>query len=205
MSVIGALILLASAALLSWHNRPATGGEWPGSAAARFAAGLMMLGYGVTAILALWPDSDVGDSERLLRQLSLYAALPMVVSSHLAERLGHHWTRQVWGRIFLVWCVVFELCRRNEALDWALWLTLAAGVLALVLPLLLPGRLQHTPLTHQEKLLNLLAPLGLWLALSVMLLINENNLINSLAVTLWLGIGLTAFCLAQRVSYRMAT
>src|SRR5690606_10799044 len=71
----------------------------------------------------------------LLEQLSLYAALPLLLSVTLATSLGFDWSRMIWGRVLLVWCVVFELCRRNNVLPEFLQLLLLAGTLILFWPL----------------------------------------------------------------------
>lgn len=202
-------VLVYASVWLSWHNRPASAGQWPGSAAARFAAGLMLLGYGVSALLNQIPSLNLVSTELLMQQLSVYAALPILICSHLAERLGYNWTRQIWGRIFLAWCVVFELGRRNDVLDIILWVAVALGVLTLALPWLLPKRMETseaTPLTNAEQRMHLQFPVLIWLMLAATLLggqaaINGTSLINT---TLWLGVAALALNYAQRVSYRMA-
>ena len=200
---VDALILLYASAILSWNNRPASAGQWPGSAAARFASGLMLLGYGVSALLNLVPAFDLARTELLMQQLGLYAALPMLICAHLAERLGYHWSRQIWGRIFLVWCVLFELGRRNELLETMEWVTLALGVVTLALPWLLPKRMQQgeEPLTAHEQRMHLFLPIGLWILLAIMLI---SQTLADISSTLWVGAAVLAFNYAQRVSYRMA-
>ena len=201
-------VLLYASVWLSWHNRPATAGHWPGSAAARFAAGLMMLGYGISALLNQIPDLGLARTELLMQQLSLYAALPILICSHLAERLGYNWTRQIWGRVFLAWCVVFELGRRNDVLDIILWVAIALGLAAMLLPWLMPKRMEtsEAPLTTAEKRMHLQFPPLIWLMLSISLLgeqvsMTDSSMINT---TLWLGVAALALNYAQRVSYRMA-
>ena len=198
------IVLIYGSAWLSWHNRPATAGQWPGSAAARFAAGLMLLGYGLSALLGQIPALDLASTELLMQQLSLYAALPILVCSHLAERLGYHWSRQIWGRVFLVWCVLFELGRRNAMLDTILWVTLAMGAVTLVLPWLLPKRLSglEPPLTDAEKRLHLLLPALIWFMLFAT---QAGQQTPTVSMTLWLGVAALALNYAQKVSYRLAS
>ncbi len=203
LTAIDALILLYASAILSWNNRPASAGQWPGSAAARFASGLMLLGYGISALLNLIPALDLARTELLMQQLGLYAALPMLICAHLAERLGYHWSRQIWGRIFLVWCVLFVLGRRNTLPDTMEWVTLALGVVTLALPWLLPKRMQQAgePLSAHEQRMHLFLPIGLWVLLMVMLF---SQTAADISTTLWVGAAVLAFNYAQRVSYRMA-
>lgn len=203
MDVIGALLLLASTLVLAWHNRPAARGEdWPGSAAARFAAALMLLGFAVTAILhALVPDEEIVQTELLMRQLSQYAALPMLVCTHLAERLRQHWTRQMWGRIFLGWCVVFELARRGAVLDWVLLVTLVAGGLTLVLPLLDRQRYGVDQLGRQQRFWFVTFPAMSW----ILLHLQPGHQLTTSMTSLWLALLTMILLLAQPVSTRMAT
>ncbi|WP_221792926.1 hypothetical protein [Oceanobacter mangrovi] len=160
--------LLISAALISWHNRPATkGNQWPGSAAGRFAAGLILLGTAVSELLAAMASGEAVEGGRLIMtQLGLYAALPMLVSTQLAERFGYHWTRQIWGRILLGWCVVFELARRANALDSVLLVSLLGGLLVIALAWWRPVA---QALKTKELLLQRLLPGLIWLALIALL------------------------------------
>ncbi len=116
------LLLIVSAALL-WLNRPIS--SWSGAAAARFAAGLIT---GLYALLAPWSHSGLHTTQLLLEQLSLYAALPLLLSVALATHLGYDWSRMIWGRVLLAWCVVFELCRSNDVLETLLMALLCIGV-----------------------------------------------------------------------------
>src|SRR5690606_41381176 len=125
-------LLLAASALLLWLNRPAA--HWPGAAAARFAAALITALY---ALLAPWQVSELATSQLLLQQLSLYAALPLLLSVTAATTLGYDWSRMIWGRVLLGWCVVFELCRRNDVLAECLQLEIMAGLVVTPLPLTL--------------------------------------------------------------------
>ena len=126
------VLLLAASAALLWWNRPAAG--WPGAAAARFAAALITALY---AVLAPLPYNALSTSQLLLEQLSLYAALPLLLSVALSTSLGYDWSRMIWGRVLLVWCVVFELCRSNAVLP-ELWLGIVlGGAIVMLLPLII--------------------------------------------------------------------
>lgn len=168
-------LLLTSAALL-WWNRPAA--QWSGAAAARFAAALITALY---AVLAPLQHGDLGTTQLLLEQLSLYAALPLLLSVALATSLGLDWSRMIWGRVLLVWCVVFELCRRNNVLPEFMTLMLIAGVLILILPLLL--QLRHA--RRFPGALPLLPPTG-WLVMTLAVI--STTLQHN--TTLWLGTAL---------------
>jgi predicted membrane channel-forming protein YqfA (hemolysin III family) len=202
MDTIGAVFLLISAITLAWSNRPAARGEqWPGSAAARFAAALMLLGFAVTAILhALVPDDEIVQTELLMRQLSLYAALPMLVCTHIAERLRYHLTRQMWGRIFLGWCVVFELARRADVLQWVLLATLVAGGVMLLLPMLHRDTSARLNLPRQQRFWYLTFPAMAW----VLLHLSPDHTLSTSLTSLWLAILVGLLLLAQPVSYRLA-
>lgn len=117
------LLLLCISTTLLWFNRPIS--EWSGAAAARFAAALISAIY---AVLAPWPNNALHSSQLLLEQLSLYAALPLLLSVALATHLGYDWSRMIWGRVLLAWCVVFELCRSNNVLDTLLLVLMVLGV-----------------------------------------------------------------------------
>ena len=206
MLIVTDLLLLVSSLLLTWHNRPAARGQqWPGSAAARFAAGLMIIGYAAASLLyhssQSSHDHEIASSELLMRQLALYAALPMLVSTHLAERLRYHFTRQTWGRIFLGWCVVFELGRRSGVLEWVLLATLVAGGTALLLPFLLRQLALFSDFGRQQRFWYLTFPPMSWIILHLA----PANIAHSGLTSLWLAILLGLLMLAQPVSYRMAT
>jgi hypothetical protein len=203
-----ALCLLAAALLSSWQNRPATARQWPGSAAGRFAAGLILVGYGIASLLSSgltpWLAGDaLQQTDLLMQQLSLYAALPMLVCSHLAERLGHNWNRQIWGRIFLGWCVVFELARRSNTLDWVLILTLAAGLVTLLLPWLLHQTSTSTITNNKRRWQNVYFPLAAWLLLCIGQA--TQSAILPAAQMAGLTLALIALHYAQPLSYQMAS
>jgi len=137
--------------LLLWSSRP--GNAWSGMAAARFAAGVILVVQALFSLLHLQLPYEV----RLLpQQLSLYAALPLLVSTLLASALNYHWSRLIWGRILLALCVVFELMRRFNELSLLLWITLGGAALS-ALPLI--------PRQKQQGTAALLcwAGLGFWL------------------------------------------
>lgn len=136
---LGSVLLLGASALLLWLNRPAA--HWPGAAAARFAAALITALY---ALLAPWQVSELASSQLLLQQLSLYAALPLLLSVAAAIAFGYDWSRMIWGRILLGWCVVFELCRRNDVLAEFLQLEILAGLLLTLLPLIINRRVIYS-------------------------------------------------------------
>ncbi len=202
IEVVSSLALLVVAAVASWQNRPATkGNEWPGSAAGRFAAALMLFGLGVVDVLALLIGTDANDglgrTQLLMSQLGLYAALPLLVSTHLAERLRQHWTRQTWGRIFLGWCVVFELGRRGDVLDSVALVTLIGGAVTLLL-CWAPARL--IPVSADQpgsSAASSYLPLLLWGAAILSYLYGDHQ-------SLVLPLALSALVLAQPESYRMA-
>ncbi len=135
--LFAALMLLLVSAWLCLQQRPnqqqPNGGikaEWRGESAARFAAGLLLLCAAAAELLQLPPAATL-----LLQQLSLYAALPLLIIVLGAQALGYQWSRMIWGRVLLALCVVFELCRRNNQLDALLITIAAAAVIALLLAL----------------------------------------------------------------------
>jgi len=132
-----AMMLLLVSAWLCLQQRPnqqqpndGTKAEWRGESAARFAAGLLLLCAAAAELFQLPPAATL-----LLQQLSLYAALPLLIIVLGAQALGYQWSRMIWGRVLLALCVVFELCRRNNQLDALLITIAAAAVIALLLAL----------------------------------------------------------------------
>lgn len=135
--LFAALMLLLVSAWLCLQQRPnqqqpndGTKAEWRGESAVRFAAGLLLLGAAAAELFQLPPTATL-----LLQQLSLYAALPLLIIVLGAQALGYQWSRMIWGRVLLALCVVFELCRRNNQLDALLITIAAAAVIALLLAL----------------------------------------------------------------------
>ena len=135
--LFAALILLLVSAWLCLQQRPnqqrpnnSTQTEWRGASAARFAAGLLLLCAAAAELFQLPPAATL-----LLQQLSLYAALPLLIIVLGAQALGYQWSRMIWGRVLLALCVVFELCRRNNQLDALLITIAAAAVIGLLLAL----------------------------------------------------------------------
>ena len=138
-----------------WLNRPAA--HWPG-AAARFAAALITALY---ALLAPWQGQRTGHQPVITATTQLYAALPLLLSVTAATTLGYDWSRMIWGRVLLGWCVVFELCRRNDVLAECLQLEIMAGLLITLLPLILNRRVIYSALLCSTGWLILVA--GVWL------------------------------------------
>ncbi|MCA6059293.1 hypothetical protein HUF18_05845 [Thalassolituus sp. ST750PaO-4] len=135
--LFAALMLLLVSAWLCLQQRPnqqqpndGIKAEWRGESAARFAAGLLLLCAAAAELFQLPPNATL-----LLQQLSLYAALPLLIIVLGAQALGYQWSRMIWGRVLLALCVVFELCRRNNQLDALLITIAAAAVIALLLAL----------------------------------------------------------------------
>ena len=77
-----------------------------------------------------------------------------------ATAFGYDWSRMIWGRVLLGWCVVFELCRRNDVLA-CLQLEILAGLLITLLPLILNRRVIYSALLCSTGWLILVA--GVWL------------------------------------------
>lgn len=127
-----AMMLLLVSVWLCLQQRPNNSAqtEWRGASAARFAAGLLLLCAAAAELFQLPPNATL-----LLQQLSLYAALPLLVVVLATDALGYQWSRMIWGRLLLALCVVFELCRRNNQLDALLMTIAAAAVIALLLAL----------------------------------------------------------------------
>ncbi|MDK2779680.1 MAG: hypothetical protein KYX62_18710 [Pseudomonadota bacterium] len=128
MALAGSLFLLIMSGLLLWSSRP--GRSWSGIAAARFAAGLIMLLYALVSLPLIQPGYRI---TLLLQQLSLYAALPLLSATLLIHALGYRWSRLIWGRILLALCVVFELMRRAGELQLLIWIALGAAIAAALL------------------------------------------------------------------------
>ncbi|MAC48199.1 MAG: hypothetical protein CMI02_17265 [Oceanospirillaceae bacterium] len=139
MQLTGSIALLLMSGLLLWSSRP--GRSWSGAGSARFAAALIML---VQAVLSLVP-LDMPYSLRLLpQQLSLYAALPLLITTLITAALGFHWSRLIWGRLLLALCVVFEIARRINELHT--WLLIALGVAFVAAVLHLKSDKKNSPL-----------------------------------------------------------
>ncbi len=177
MTLAGSLFLLIMSGLLLWSSRP--GHSWSGIAAARFAAGLIMLLYALVSLPLIQPGYRI---TLLLQQLSLYAALPLLSATLLIHALGYRWSRLIWGRILLVLCVVFELMRRFDELSLLLWITLAAAALSALL--LIPHGRRNAPLA-----LLCWAGLAFWLYQSGL---RQGDL------NLWLGVTLIPVIYLQR-------
>ena len=138
-------VLLITAAVLFWQNRPQVADQQnlPGSGnrAAQFASGLIFLLAAVLTIVsnlvpALAADKDFSHFVSLMEQLAVYAALPLMVINGLVKALDYDWDRGIWGRILLAICAMFALTRTTEWLDYWLMLILAAGLVTFLLPLI---------------------------------------------------------------------
>jgi len=173
MLIAGSILLAALSGLLLWSSKPAA--HWSGMASARFAAGLILL---IHALLSLSSNLIPAEGQLIAEQLSLYAALPLLVATLLVNALGYQWSRLIWGRILLALCVVFELTRRAGELPALLWASLAVAIIsamiqisqsrkqslnnniaALVSWAALAGWYQHSGLQQQDQLLWLAAML----------------------------------------------
>lgn len=128
-------IFLVAGLLLGWQARPRTGVELGGEQAADLCASLLLTLYG--SLLIISPYWQHAETRLLLEGLSWYAALPLLSLVGLAQFAQQvsalpSWDRVIWGRILLALCVVFELTRRANELDWILLASLAIGGLSAV-------------------------------------------------------------------------
>ena len=131
LNLAGNIALLIMSGLLLWSSRP--GNSWSGAGSARFTVAIIFL---LQAVLSLLPVNMPYSLRLLPQQLSLYAALPLLICTLLTASLGLNWSRMIWGRLLLALCVVFEITRRiNELHSWLL-VALIAGLIAAVLPLI---------------------------------------------------------------------
>ncbi|MGB1090984.1 MAG: hypothetical protein ACPGYX_02580 [Oceanobacter sp.] len=210
-AMVGSVALLFVALDLLIRNRPATNraegasqSNWPGAPAARFAAGLIAFTYAAISLVH-WQITPMADALLLMQQVSLYAALPTLVSTHLAERLQINWSRQIWGRIFLGWCVVFELARRNDALTLVLLSAIAIGIFALWIAIVpIPGlkvnRDALKGMTNNQRLWQIGIPLVTWIAL----IMDAQTELSQYKAPLWLATALVVWTMSQQVSYHLA-
>lgn len=127
--IIGLAIL---SGLLLYINRPRE--HWSGLCSANFMCALVILCYA----LLLLSRSQAWALEPLswLQQFVLYAIVPVMLTSQTCLIFKQNWSRLIWGRILLAWCVVYELCRRNELLEDFFILLLISAVIICVLRLL---------------------------------------------------------------------
>jgi hypothetical protein len=169
MLIAGSILLAALSGLLLWSSKPSA--HWSGIASARFAAGLILL---IHALLSLSGNLIPAEGQLIAKQLSLYAAVPLLVATLLINALGYQWSRLIWGRILLALCVVFELTRRAAELPALLWASLAvAGISALL----------QIPTSKK----NATAALGCWVILGVWL---QQTSLDQGDINLWLSMTL---------------
>jgi hypothetical protein len=60
---------------------------------------------------------DIETLQRMLDNLALYAALPLLATVMLGQVMQWHWSRAGWGRWLLALFALFELCRRMQLGD----------------------------------------------------------------------------------------
>ncbi|MCA6063488.1 hypothetical protein [Thalassolituus marinus] len=169
MLIAGSILLAALSGLLLWSSKPAA--NWSGIASARFAAGLILL---IHALLSLTGNLIPAEGQLIAEQLSLYAALPLLVATLLVNALGYQWSRLIWGRILLALCVVFELTRRAGELPALLWASLAIAAISALLQI--PANKKNAS-----------AALGCWILLGVWL---QQTALHQGDINLWLSITL---------------
>ncbi|MDY6891579.1 MAG: hypothetical protein SVU24_08285 [Pseudomonadota bacterium] len=95
---------------------------------------LALLGVALAALSRLTLSDggqDIATLRRMLDNLALYAALPLLASAMLGATLRWYWSKAGWGRWLLGLFALFELCRRM-GLGEAYTLTLG-GAIGLVL------------------------------------------------------------------------
>ncbi|WP_369985570.1 hypothetical protein [Thalassolituus sp.] len=129
------VLFLVTGLVLGWLSRPRAGEVLQGEQAADLCAALLLTLYG--SLLLISPYWQHAETLLLLQGLSWYAALPLLALVGLARFAQSvsslpSWDRVVWGRILLALCVVFELTRRANELDWILLTSLAVGGLSAV-------------------------------------------------------------------------
>lgn len=78
-------------------------------------------------------DQDVETLRRMLDNLALYAAQPLLATAVLGQAMHWHWSRAGWGRWLLGLFALFELCRRMELGELYTLVMGAAIGLALIL------------------------------------------------------------------------
>jgi len=57
---------------------------------------------------------DIETLQRMLNNLALYAALPLLATAMLGQVMQWHWSRAGWGRWLLTRFALVELCRRMQ-------------------------------------------------------------------------------------------
>ncbi|WP_300433434.1 hypothetical protein [uncultured Thalassolituus sp.] len=121
---------LASSLAIFWFARKQAGRPLSGEQAADLCAALLLSLYGALSLLAHWWQHP--ETLHILQGLSWYAAVPLMVLVSLLRAAQTvtsltAWDRVVWGRILLALCVVYELARRSEVLEWIPVVTMICG------------------------------------------------------------------------------
>lgn len=65
-------------------------------------------------LLLFGNDQDSLTLKRLLDNLALFAAVPLIASALLDLSFKYNWSKAGWGRWLLALFALFELCRRSE-------------------------------------------------------------------------------------------
>jgi len=85
-------------------------------------------------------SQDVDTLRRMLDNLALYAALPLLATAVLGQAMHWYWSRAGWGRWLLGLFALFELCRRMELGElYTLVMGAAIGLVLVLAALRLPG------------------------------------------------------------------
>lgn len=139
--MISDLALLALSLAFSWVSRPSQSTEWSGERAADFASGLIITLAAGGSLFGTMTGNLAAMT--LLSGLAWYAAMPLIVLVRVAQAastlgMPSTWSREIWGRILLVQCVIFELARRSELAFMIPQVTLIAGLIALCIWAVLP-------------------------------------------------------------------
>ena len=113
----GDLILLAAAlaSTLLMYRQPADMAEEQRLRLSTSRLALVFIAAAALGRLTLNAASqDTETLRRMLDNLALYAALPLLATAVLGQALNWHWSRAGWGRWLLGLFALFELCRRME-------------------------------------------------------------------------------------------
>lgn len=102
---------------------------------------LLFIAVAALGRLALFSSNqDIATLQRMLENLALYAALPLLASVMLAQAWNRHWSRAGWGRWLLGLFALFELCRRmNIGEQYTLVMGATIGLVLLLAALRLHG------------------------------------------------------------------
>lgn len=113
----GDFLLLAAAlasALLTFRQT----GEISEEQRLRLSTGRLALAFIAAAALGRLTltagGQDAETLKRILDNLALYAALPLLATAVLSQAMHWNWSRAGWGRWLLGLFALFELCRRME-------------------------------------------------------------------------------------------